>query len=256
LDAAPKVFGNAMPKSGSHLLTQILQGLIQIGPFVNPGFPPVNRMEDNQALPEGGILANLHSMRPGDIRYGYLHSKEPYLSLLTTPSWATVFLFRDPRDLLVSHVFYAAEINPDHGMHRYYTEVLGSIEESLNAAILGVKEPGFELSSVRQRYENCLGWLDQLEVLPLRFEDIVMKREEALNRLLDYIEQRGSQIKEPRSHAVAVLKRSIYPERSGTYRKGQPGNWREHFSESNKALFKSVAGDLLVHLGYEQNDDW
>lgn len=256
MTATPKVFGNSMPKSGSHLLTQILQGLVQVGPFVNPGLPPVNRKEDNQALPEGDILTNLRSMRPGDIRYGYLHSREPYLSLLTTPDWATVFLFRDPRDMLVSHVFYATEMNPDHGMHRYYTNVLGSMEERLNAAILGVNEPGFELSSVRQRYEKCLGWLYHPEVLPLRFEDLIMKRDEALNRFLEYIEQRGAQLVGPRSNAVAVLKRSIAPQKSGTYRKGQPGNWQEHFGESNKELFKSVAGDLLVRLGYEQNDDW
>jgi hypothetical protein len=256
LAASPKVFGNAMPKSGSHLLSQILNGLVRVGPFVNPGFPPVNRMEDNQSLPEGEVLENLLSMRSGDIRYGYLHSEEPYFSLLAASGWATVFLFRDPRDMLVSHVFYATEMNPDHGMHRYYTEVLGSMEERLNAAIVGVKEPGYELPNVRQRYEKCLDWLNQPDVLPLRFEDLVLKQDITLNHLLDYIEQRGSQLVGLRPHAIAVLKGSIAPQKSGTYRKGQPGDWREHFSESNKELFKSVAGDLLVQLGYEQNDMW
>ncbi|MBU1661568.1 MAG: hypothetical protein KKD28_08860, partial [Chloroflexi bacterium] len=50
LRTAPIVFGNAMPKSGSHLLTQVLEGLTQLGPFVDPGFPPVNRSEGNQPL--------------------------------------------------------------------------------------------------------------------------------------------------------------------------------------------------------------
>ena len=50
LDRLPAVLGNAMPKSGSHLIIQVLQGLTRIGPFVNPGYPPVNRGEDNRKL--------------------------------------------------------------------------------------------------------------------------------------------------------------------------------------------------------------
>ena len=48
----PSVLGNAMPKSGSHLINQVVQGLTRLGPFVNPGFPPVNRDEVNEKLPD------------------------------------------------------------------------------------------------------------------------------------------------------------------------------------------------------------
>ena len=50
LDNSPAILGNAMPKSGSHLIYQVLQGLPEIGPAVNPGFPPVNRAQDNRKL--------------------------------------------------------------------------------------------------------------------------------------------------------------------------------------------------------------
>jgi hypothetical protein len=30
----------------------------------------------------------------------------------------------------------------------------------------------------------------------------------------------------------------------------------EFFSEEHKQLFKDVAGDLLVRLGYEKDNDW
>ncbi len=160
--AAPRVFGNAMPKSGSHLLTQVLHGLTEIGPFVDPGFPPVNRDEANQPLSEEKIFNGIYRMRPGDIRYGYIHAREPYLSLLTQPGQATIFLYRDPRDMLVSHVFYATDLYDGHGMHRYY-EQLDSMEARLNAAIEGVADPEFFLSSVKERYDSYLGWLDQPE---------------------------------------------------------------------------------------------
>ena len=38
LQDTPTVLGNAMPKSGSHLINQVVQGLVQLGPFVNSGF--------------------------------------------------------------------------------------------------------------------------------------------------------------------------------------------------------------------------
>lgn len=256
LAAAPIVFGNAMPKSGSHLLTQVLEGLEHLGPIVNPGFPPVNRTEGNQPLPEDAVIAAIRRMRPGDIRYGYIHAREPYLSLLTQENRATVFIYRDPRDMLVSHVFYATDMYADHGMHQFYTHSLDSMEARLNAAIEGVTEPGAELASVRQRYQTYWGWFDNPHILRIRFEDLILERETTLGRILDYLEGFGFTPAMPRSQAVEVLKSGIAPRKSGTFRKGEPGNWRQHFTEANKELFKDVAGDLLIRLGYEKSNDW
>ena len=254
LESAPIVFGNAMPKSGSHLLTQILEALTDIGPFVDPGFPPVNRSEGNQPLAESKIESVVRAMRPGDIRYGYLHARDPYLSLLSSPDRATIFIYRDPRDMLVSHVFYAAEMYTDHGMHRYYTETLTSMEERLNAAIEGVDDPA--LSSVSQRYDHYMAWLDLPEIHCLRFEDLILDRDNALGHLLDYLALRGFEPAGARSHAINILKSAISPRNSGTFRKGEPGNWHEHFTEANKHKFKKTAGDLLIRLGYESNHEW
>jgi hypothetical protein len=56
--------------------------------------------------------------------------------------------------------------------------------------------------------------------------------------------------------AIGALKSSIIPRKSGTFRKGRPGGWQEHFSPRNKQVFKEVAGDLLIQMGYEKNLDW
>jgi hypothetical protein len=255
LRRAPIVFGNAMPKSGSHLLTQVLRGLPELGPFVDPGFPPVNRDEANQPLSEDTVFDGIYRMRSGDIRYGYIHAKEPYLSLLTQPEQATIFIYRDPRDMLVSHVFYATDLYEDHGMNRYYAQ-LDSMEARLNAAIEGVANPEFALSNVRERYESYLGWLSQPDVFCLRFEDLILERDVALAKLLGYLEVRGLDLQVSREQAITILKAGIAPKKSGTFRKGQPGNWREHFTDANKVSFKEIAGDLLFQLGYEDGDSW
>lgn len=262
LQRTPAVLGNAMPKSGSHLIIQVLQGLTRLGPFVNPGFPPVNREEDNSKISDEAVLSNIRRMRPGDIGYGYISAVEPFVSALTQAGRATVFVYRDPRDMIISHIFYATQMHPRHWMRRYYTEQLHSMEERINAAISGVQEPGCELTAINERYAGYLGWLEQPAVLCLRFEDLILEREAALGSLLDYLVGRGFTLCLPRAEsrteqeAIGALGQAIAPRKSGTFRKGQPGNWREHFTEENKTLFKEKAGDLLIRLGYEKDHDW
>ena len=256
LAQAPIVFGNAIPKSGSHLISQILHGLALVGPYVLTGFPPINRDEDNQKLSPEKVLNNLLKMRSGDIGYGYIGCEQPFVEALTSPRWATVFVYRDPRDVIVSSAFYIFELNQSHALHRYYKEQLGSIEKCIEAEIRGIGEPGYEYSGVCKRFDKYMGWLDQPAVHSVRFEDLILNREATLNLLLDYLETRGGSLSIPRPRAITTLQTIVQPAKSGTFRKGQPGGWREHFTDSNKALFKEVAGGILIRLGYEHDDRW
>lgn len=256
LQQTPSVLGNAMPKSGSHLIIQVLQGLTKIGPFVNPGFPPVNRSEDNQKLPDDQILINLHKMKHGDIAYGYIKALPPFTKLLTEKGRATIFVYRDPRDMIISHVFYATEMHPGHGMHQYYNDDLTTMEQRINAAIKGVQEPGSELSPIYEKYQSYLGWLDIPDVLSLRFEDIILDQHATMDKILNYLIIRGFELSVERKNAIDILQLSIAPKRSGTFRKGKPGNWQDHFTEKNRLFFKEQTGNLLIHLGYEKDSNW
>lgn len=254
LDRTPSVFGNAIPKAGSHLLIQVLLGLTKVGPFVDPGFPPVNRFEGNTRLEIPDRIKELNRMRPGDVRYGYAACREPFLSAITGPGRASVFIYRDPRDVVVSHIFYAKDIYLDHGMHDYYKNVLTTMEERLNVEIEGCTLPGLELPSIWERYAENFGWFEREDVLCLKFEDLILNKEKAVGELVDYIEGFGVEFSVPRSEAIEIIIQSNNPKKSGTFRKGQPGNWKTHFTEENKRRFKAVAGDLLSRLGYEEDD--
>jgi hypothetical protein len=252
----PVVFGNAIPKSGSHLINQVLKGLPKLGPFVVGGFPPVNRWEDNRKLSPEKTLANIQRMRPGDIGYGYVHCKPPFIEALTAPKHATIFIYRDPRDVVVSAVKYGAYMNKNHPLHVYYWEHLQNDEERYNAIIQGIDHPQYPYSSIHTRYQSYLGWQAQHQVLCLRFEDLVLDQETALGKVLDYLSGFGFTPQVSRDTAIKTLAENLAPERSGTYRKGQPGGWKENFTELNKQTFKKTAGDLLIQLGYEQDQDW
>jgi hypothetical protein len=255
LAAAPVVIGNAMPKSGSHLLAQVLHGFVKIGPFVNPGMPPLNRSAQNKNLGEPAILQNLARLQPGDIAYSYLHASALFIEQLGKPGVAAFFVYRDPRDVIVSHIFYAMDLHAGHGMHRYYQDELNSMEQRINTAIRGVQEPHAKLSSIYTKYEKYLGWLDQPFVMSLRFEDLVLDRQSALARMLDHLALRGYDA-QPRQQSVAALESALNPRASGTFRKGTPGEWREHFTPANIEIFKSETGDLLQRLGYEKDAAW
>ncbi len=40
------------------------------------------------------------------------------------------------------------------------------------------------------------------------------------------------------------------------FRKGQPGDWKNHFTEAHKKAFKTEFNDVLVKLGYERDAGW
>lgn len=251
----PVVIGNAMPKSGSHLLIQVLLGLLKIGPFVDPGLPPLTRSAENQNLSEADVLARLNEMQPGDIAYSYLQARPPYLEALSRSNVAAFFIYRDPRDVIVSQIFYALDMHPGHGMRAYYQE-LPDMEARIHAAITGVQSADANLSPILAKYEKYLGWLDQPSVLSLRFENLILDRAAAFGRILDHLQARGFTSQPPRPEAVAALEAAIAPRASGTFRKGQPGEWRQHFSQANITAFKSATGDLLQRLGYEASAQW
>jgi len=76
-----------------------------------------------------------------------------------------------------------------------------------------------------------------------------------LNRIIDHCLTRIP-LPSPRRLLLEALESSINPGRSPTFRSGKIGEWRKCFTEGHKKTFKDVAGDLLIKLGYEQDNDW
>jgi len=109
---------------------------------------------------------------------------------------------------------------------------------------------------VKKRYAGVFEWLEQPAALCIRFEDLLEKRQDTLNAMLDRVEQTGYRLPTPRPQALEILLETIQPKKSKTFRSGKSGEWKKYFKPEHKALFKEVAGDLLTRLGYEQDNDW
>ena len=201
------------------------------------------------------VLDELKQIPRGVIGWGYVEATAENVSYLTQSGRVNYFIYRDPRDLLVSQVFFATEMYEEHGMHDYY-QSLPDFGARLQTAITGINRDGLYMVSVKQRYEGVFQWLNTPGVMCVRFEDLVNNREATLNTMLDEVEKTGYQIPTPREKAMAVLAEAIQPAKSTTFRSGKTGGWKEYFTDEQKKLFKDVAGDLLVRLGYEQTNDW
>lgn len=255
-DGAPPIFGNAKPKSGSHLLLQILNGFTQIMPYKYIAADPVRTIsKKGSRKTEKEILSELERIPPGVIGWGYVEPSPENVAFLCQPHRVNYFIYRDPRDMLVSQVFFATDMNAEHGMHEYYKS-LPDFGERLKVAITGIDEDGLYMVSVKQRYASVFEWREQPNVMCLRFEDLIKDRDATLDAMLDEVESIGYKIPTPRQKALSILVEAIQPKKSHTFRSGKVGGWQEHFTEEHKALFKDVTGDLLVKLGYEKDEDW
>lgn len=253
---APAIFGNSKPKSGSHLLLQILNGFTQIMPYKYVAADPIRTIEKKGGRKKNEeILGELKSVPQGVVGWGYVEATPENVAFLCRPDRVNYFMYRDPRDMLVSQVFFAADMHEDHGMHKYYNS-LPDFGERLKVAITGIDRDGLYMVSVKQRYEGVFQWLEQKHVMCIRFEDLIDDRDATLSSMLGQVEKTGYQIPTQRTEALSVLINAIQPGKSHTFRSGKTGGWREHFTEAHKKLFKDVAGDLLVKLGYEGSNDW
>jgi hypothetical protein len=184
-DEAPPIFGNSKPKSGSHLLLQILNGFTRIMPYKYVAADPVRTIEkQGRRRTNEEVLRDLQHIPRGVIGWGYVEPSPENVVFLCQPHRVNYFIYRDPRDMLVSQVFFATDMHEGHGMHAFYKS-LPDVGERLKVAITGIDRDGLYMVNVRQRYAAVFEWLEQPHVMSIRFEDLIDHRDATLDAMLD-----------------------------------------------------------------------
>lgn len=258
LEHTPILLGNSFPKSGTHLLTQVLQAFARFGPAVDSGLPAILTFDGptGRLRHESQILKVLRRLRPGDIAYGHLHATPQVSSLVCDGHFAPYFIYRDPRDVVVSHVHYVTDMAPNHVHHNYYKNFLKDFDERLTVSILGRPEMDISFPNILDRFLPYINWTKKKGVLAIKFEDFIHQQETTLKRVYDHAIQNGYVPNIHRDEALKMMQTSINPQNSPTYRSGIPGKWHSAFSNEHKKLFKELTGNLLIELGYEESNDW
>lgn len=252
----PVLLGISFPKSGTHLLDQILLGFSNVAPYskrLHSFYAEYEGETGKRRAPDEAIQW-LDSLQRGDIASAHLFAQPEAVRRVCSASFIPYFIFRDPRDVVVSHVFYVTDMEARHVHHEYY-QSLPDFNARLTVSILGRPELDVEFPDIAARFAPYLAWLDHKEVLSIHFEDLIHDRAAALTRIMEHFLTRAP-IPSPRQLILDSLESAINPSRSPTFRSGKTGEWKKHFTEEHKKIFKEIAGDLLIRLGYETNNDW
>jgi hypothetical protein len=252
----PILLGISFPKSGTHLLDQILLGFSRVAPFSKRlhSFYAEYEGESGAKHTPQQALTWLDSLRPADVASAHLFARPETVRRVSSPAFVPYFIFRDPRDVVVSHVFYVTEMEARHVHHEYY-QSLPDFDARLKVSILGRPDSDAEFPDIAARFAPYLGWLERPEVLSIHFEDLILDRVAALTRIIQHFLARAP-LPASRELILEALETSINPQKSPTFRSGRTGEWKKHFNDEHKRIFKDAAGDLLVKLGYEKNHDW
>jgi hypothetical protein len=252
----PVLLGISFPKSGTHLLDQILLGFSNVAPYAKRvhSFYAEYEGESGKKREPQQALAWLDSLHPCDVASAHLFARPQAVARVTSPRFAPYFIFRDPRDVVVSHVFYVTDMEARHVHHDYY-QSLPDFDSRLKVSILGRPDTNIEFPNIADRFAPYLGWLDQKEVLTIHFEDLIHARAATLASIMDHLLSR-TPLQSTRQLILDSLETSINPKKSPTFRSGKTGEWKKHFTDEHKKIFKEVAGDLLVKLGYEKDGNW
>ena len=252
----PTLLGISFPKSGTHLLDQILLGFANVAPYgkrLHSFYAEYEGESGVKRAPEKA-LRWLDSLGQRDVASAHLFARPEAVARVTSPKFIPYFIFRDPRDVVVSHVFYVTEMESRHVHHAYY-QSLPDFNARLKVSILGRPDSDVEFPNIAERFAPYMDWLDRPEVLKIHFEDLIQDRVQTLNRIIDHFLTRVP-LQTSRELIRESLEASINPTKSPTFRSGRTGEWRKYFTDEHERIFKDVAGGFLIRLGYEKDFDW
>lgn len=262
----PRVLVASLPKAGSHLLTSLLRRLPRMmfsGRHYTPDdfvlLSPPQRSDGLREWDWDALRRALTAVRHGQFLTAHWPERREVSGMLQELGYRVILMLRDPRDVVVSQTFYITRSRRHH-LYRRYNEELATNDDRLMASIRGLpaNEHGRGVGSIGQRLAGQMRWLEALNVHDCRFEALVGERGggsgEAQQREVQAIAGHVGRPVSPQK--ASELGREIWSGGSSTFRKGQSGDWRNHFTEAHTSAFKEVAGSRLVDLGYERDLDW
>jgi len=257
----PRIFVNSLPKAGTHLLMTVLDSFPGAR-FSGTHFMKRRVLLDDPEIPEQDPnldwgLARLvldRAAKGGQYVTSHVWGHERLIELLDELGYVSIFVVRDPRDIVVSTAAYISRLRR-HMHHRRFVHEFPTEAEQHLAIITGYppgpRGPG--RLPLRDKLEGFAPWLDAPGVLRCRYEDLIGERGGGSRASqLRLVEEIG------RAIGMAVGGRSAeeiaaraWSESSATFRTGRTGEWRERLDRSALEAFRSsIDADLLGAYGY------
>ncbi len=221
--------------------------------------------------------------RPVDV-LAYTNAKREFLE--GVDDYRGFHVIRDPRDILVSAYFSHLNSHPTDGW--------SALEDHRRQLQTCSKEDGMtlELDFILDVFSALETWdFHRPQMLELKMENLVHNayeglvdvfihlgladpEEHSLDRQLQLGADRRAGSSSPgggqrlqRFEVLAIVHDHRFAKKAdgravgqedqrSHYRRGQAGDWRNHFSPTLAAAFAERYGDLLLRLGYERDERW
>lgn len=236
----PKLLSNSLPKAGTHLLERALcrHPRLYRGPF-----PTLHR----RSLGNRDLDWFTERLQPNQILVTHLEYSKDRCEALERHSVRSIFMVRDPRDIVVSQAHFIRE-RPSHAHHAVFSPI-EDLGDRMRLVIEGSVEAGFP--SLRQRLEAYSGWLES-DSLIVRYEDIVGEGGGGdRTRQLEVLHDIFTHIDLPLEPSqVESLAAQTFSTTSPTFRRGTTQQWRQHFDNRLLKLYESEVADLAAAYGY------
>jgi hypothetical protein len=251
----------SIPKSGTHLLEQLIQVIGLTLPYERQGVlqfygwqPQENkRVQDDLEY----VTRMIGSIKPGRYLEAHLIPDPRIIEAAERAGVRVIFIYRDPRAVVWSHVNHVFRFKGSK-FHEFYTTRMPSREACIDLVIRGaqsypVEFPEYWLPDIRSSYSKFLGWRDQPSCLSVKFEELIgdqgggstERQLQTVEHILDYI---GFPYDQAALHRYST---QVYSQKTQTFFQGKTDAWRDAFTAENIQTFNRVAGDLLQTLGYE-----
>jgi hypothetical protein len=212
------------------------------------------------------ITLKLSRIKPGTFLKGHLGYWEPANTLLYWSGITKYFMYRDFRDVAVSQAYHIMSDNAEAFSHPIKDELRAlGLDKVLEHVIVGKDI----YAGIFERWELYAPWLEEEWVMKVRFEDLLHEplpwAKKIVEHFLDRTEfvlnipRAGRQIEGEQLEDIAMemVATSLRTAISPTFRKGITGEWKTHFNDRHKFLFKETdVNNWLVELGYEKDRDW
>ena len=249
----PLLFVAGLPKSGTSWLESMLASY--------PGYQHVTIPEAvAYELRTGGshdfeLPSNLvHRFREAlVVSKLHVHGSRHNAQLLHEADVPYVVLYRDLRDVAVSHYFYVRR-TPWHPEYEDYADL--NVEDGL-------------LHFGRTLLPDFVDWMrswrerrDPEQSIELRYEDLLNDTEGEFRRVASHFGLDASSptieriVAEHRFETMSDGRSRGQGDEGSFVRKGVSGDWKTHFADRVKDLFKRHAGQSLIDFGYENDMDW
>jgi len=240
------VFVQSVPKSGTHIAFECLKAF---------GYaePPSLDLPDFDAPLADGVFYNLQHMPISCLSSPYQRFPQFIQSLSRS---VTVFVVRDPRDVVVSLAYYLAAQTDYHITTSLFREM--PVSERVARVLTGE----YPIPIYLNRYLNLSGsirelltpyltwWSDTFpNVWRMRYEDIIGAEGGGdAGRQLQTIWELQLALHVP--GRPGNYRDRVFSRDALTFRRGQIGDYLIDFSEDHHESFERSAGDLLDTLGY------